>query len=152
MSCPAAVRAGPRTLWPRLCNQPLMAWITWLVMSTSDLQHLAEDLNQKRCESCQRVPDQGRLDRLLGLLVGARVAVGGQVAKTADGEEEGGERGKKARDPVADAVDDRVKVCTRRVGGSRKQYQQERGEGGGAQGQGQFAAGLSMLHINQIPI
>src|ERR1700730_6682622 len=119
MSWPAAVRAGPRTPWPRLCNQPLMAWITWLVMSMSDLQHLAEDLNQERCEGCQRVPDQGRLDRLLGLLVGAGIPVGGQVAEAADGEEEGGERGQKTRDPLADAVDDRVEVRARRVDGSR---------------------------------
>src|SRR5438270_11142150 len=126
MSWPAALRAGPRTPWPRLCSQPLMAWITWLVMSMSDLQHLAEHLDQEWCEGCQRVSDQRRLDRLLGLLVGAGIAVGGEVAEPADGEEEGGERGQETRDPVADAVDDRVEVRARRVGGSRKQYQQER--------------------------
>src|SRR5205823_682047 len=110
-------------------------------MSTSDLQHLAEDFNQEWCEGCQRVTDQRGLDRLLGLLISARIAVGSEVAEAADGEKEGGERSQETRDPVADAVDDRGQVRARRVRGSRKQYQQERGEAGGAQGQGQLAAG-----------
>src|SRR5436190_2006323 len=44
--------------------------MTWLVTSTSDPQDLAEDVHQQRCQRGQRVPDQGRADRVLGLFGG----------------------------------------------------------------------------------
>jgi hypothetical protein len=65
-----------------------------------------------------------RLDRGLALLNRPRIAVGGDGARGADGEEKGRQRCEQTGDPIADAVDASIEVASG-VGGDGEQDRQE---------------------------
>ena len=65
-----------------------------------------------------------QLDRGLALLNRPRIAVGGEVARGADGEEKGRQRCEQAGDPIADAVDDSIEVASG-VGGDGEQDREQ---------------------------
>ena len=90
-----------------------------------------------------------RLDRGLALLNRPRIAVGGEVARGADGAEKGRQRCEQAGDPIAETVDDCIEVASG-VGGegeqdreqNRRTARQERPEAGS----------MKSLHVLRIPL
>ncbi|HVD02210.1 MAG TPA: hypothetical protein VNG93_13870 [Candidatus Dormibacteraeota bacterium] len=91
-----------------------------------------------------------RLDRGLALLNRLRIAVGGEVARGADGEEKGRQRCEQAGDPIADAVDDSIEVASGVGGDGEQDREQDRRT---ARRQERLEAGsMKSLHVLRIPL